>query len=672
VLLTDSVELASPDQGKGNPDEVVWMSWYGEREAVALIDWECLKGRDILYIVQERPGRSRAALFRTALSVCRKLDGQRGTRVTVVEIAPDLGRSRVWSAGEFCTECQEWLQVDSIPPPTGNFAPVSMKSIATSTPKKRAFLLEPFLAERSTTLIFSRTNLGKTWFSIAMGTALAHGSTVFGRWRAPRARKVLYIDSEMDEISMRTRVAAVARMVFDGRKLPRKHRQNFHIVSRSRSGGDTEAFKRECVAFVEMAGVSLVVLDNITAFTQHNDSAKAWEDIHVWIDELKKHNCAVVLIHHENRAGQQRGTSATTNAVDNVLHLVDPESEELRSMLKQEAESGYKSAGNEPGKPSNGVAKSDDALKMKVLVEKGRDIHGASREPFLVLMRPSGDPPICDGCALEFMDDGSFKGVKRQSAALSRGRGSRRNKRPVGEIVQEMLEEIRRGSTIKEASTNHGVSDSWLRNRLNQDGDAAMIEQLERALEIGTGTRQRESRKIQEWIANNAGELGCREAARRKQLSESTARRMHDDYWTERIKEEIPEEKRQSRRISERFGLDPKVATRLLKRIMLDRVLALRFREQAMSYAEIAEELGVPANRVATVCRTEESRLERARDRKDALLRVQKLHMEEMPEDEIIAEVELPAKTIKTALGKLLRSAQEFERMLPSVKPRVP
>jgi protein-disulfide isomerase-like protein with CxxC motif len=147
---------------------------------------------------------------------------------------------------------------------------------------------------------------------------------------------------------------------------------------------------------------------------------------------------------------------------------------------------------------------------------------------------------------------------------------------------------------------------------------------------------------------------------------------MHDDYWTERIKEEIPEEKRQSRRISERFGLDPKVATRLLKRIMLDRVLALRFREQAMSYAEIAEELGVPANRVATVCRTEESRLERARDRKDALLRVQKLHMEEMPEDEIIAEVELPAKTIKTALGKLLRSAQEFERMLPSVKPRVP
>lgn len=59
--------------------------------------------------------------------------------------------------------------------------------------------------------------------------------------------------------------------------------------------------------------VDLLILDNLSTLTGFNDSAKSWNTLFSWMKTLKekrKHPCSVLVVHHSNKKGEQRGTSA--------------------------------------------------------------------------------------------------------------------------------------------------------------------------------------------------------------------------------------------------------------------------------------------------------------------------------------------------------------------------
>jgi RecA-family ATPase len=72
----------------------------------------------------------------------------------------------------------------------------------------REMLLDPILSAKGLMMIHARRGGSKTFLALAMGLAVAAGTSVL-RWSAPQARKVLYVDGEMTLIDLQKRVTAL-------------------------------------------------------------------------------------------------------------------------------------------------------------------------------------------------------------------------------------------------------------------------------------------------------------------------------------------------------------------------------------------------------------------------------------------------------------------------------
>src|SRR4051812_28037389 len=57
----------------------------------------------------------------------------------------------------------------------------------------RQLLLSPWLPEKGLTMLVAERGIGKTWIALNVAVAVATGGSFLG-WKAPQARRVLYID----------------------------------------------------------------------------------------------------------------------------------------------------------------------------------------------------------------------------------------------------------------------------------------------------------------------------------------------------------------------------------------------------------------------------------------------------------------------------------------------
>jgi Mor family transcriptional regulator len=498
-----------------------------------------------------------------------------------------------------------------------------------------------------------------------MGVTIAQGGTLFGRWKAKKPLKVLYIDSEMDEDSVRKRMRLVSKMRFDGKRLKRDRLRNLFYVSRKRSHADTDTFKKDTLEFVEKNDVSLVILDNLTAFTQHDDSARAWEDIHVWIDCLKERGkgCAVLLVHHENKKGDQRGTSATTNAVDNVIHLRSSEPKENdqnasdRRGKKQgdavtpEAQNAASDSGEQPD---------DSAMKIEVEVEKGRDIYGVAKQLLTVVISPSTNPPFC-----KLVGVGGEEETGPLGASVLGQTPAKREYRDEGErdtLMQAVLARLEEGKRVKDIAVKYGISPSWIygiKGRRKHPSWSASREARE------TARRERDSR-----IFERSAREGVRTIAASLKMSLTSVRRIIDAAWTKRI-EEAPsfKEGKPPEEIAAELGTgtDAETVGRLMCEIRLRRVPDLW--EKHMTVVEIARELGATTTRVEKRCRAIEAAERRSKQRCEDMAKVARLYgeHEHLPDKEIIRMTVLPRRTVIVELNRLDPSRRKPKRNPPPV-----
>ena len=73
-------------------------------------------------------------------------------------------------------------------------------------------------------------------------------------------------------------------------------------------------------------GVKLWVVDNLASLTGGIDenSKKDWDPINTWLLELRFAGIATMLLHHTNKSGGQRGTSAREDNIDTSIMLKRP------------------------------------------------------------------------------------------------------------------------------------------------------------------------------------------------------------------------------------------------------------------------------------------------------------------------------------------------------------
>jgi hypothetical protein len=72
--------------------------------------------------------------------------------------------------------------------------------------------------------------------------------------------------------------------------------------------------------------VKLWVMDNLASLAPGIDEnvKKDWDPINAWLLELRFAGIATIMLHHTNKEGDQRGTSAREDNIDNTITLKHP------------------------------------------------------------------------------------------------------------------------------------------------------------------------------------------------------------------------------------------------------------------------------------------------------------------------------------------------------------
>lgn len=189
----------------------------------------------------------------------------------------------------------------------------------------REFLLEPILREKEVAMLHAWRGVGKTYIGLEIAYSVAAGGA-FLTWRAPRPRRVLYIDGEMPARTMQERLAAIARASDrDGDFDPANLRfvcadlQDEPIPSLSTAEG-------QALVAPFVADVDFVVVDSISTLSAcgKENEAESWLPMQQWVLGLRRLGKSVLLLHHDGKGGEQRGTSKKEDILDVVIHLRRP------------------------------------------------------------------------------------------------------------------------------------------------------------------------------------------------------------------------------------------------------------------------------------------------------------------------------------------------------------
>ena len=104
---------------------------------------------------------------------------------------------------------------------------VSFETIMRQPLPPIAWEVEPLIAQGDRALVYGRSGSLKSWLLLHLGLHLAAGSPWFGKFDIAQPRRVLYINEEMHERTLRRRIKRLGLGAgFEGLSLP------FHAVSR--------------------------------------------------------------------------------------------------------------------------------------------------------------------------------------------------------------------------------------------------------------------------------------------------------------------------------------------------------------------------------------------------------------------------------------------------------
>lgn len=204
---------------------------------------------------------------------------------------------------------------------------LSVAELLTMEIVKPSMILNPIIPYKGLCMLYAARGIGKTFLSLSMAYAIASGiSMLEGRWNAPGARKVLLVDGEMPLFTLQERMLKMIPAEADKGLLGRNLRllsqddQEFGIP-------DLVTPKGQALLEEHLDGVELVIFDNISSLfrSYKENDADSWSPIQEWLLYLRRLNISVLLVHHANKGGDQRGTSRKEDVLDTSIMLKLPQ-----------------------------------------------------------------------------------------------------------------------------------------------------------------------------------------------------------------------------------------------------------------------------------------------------------------------------------------------------------
>lgn len=383
IMLTPHLELACTNQltiQQTQPlqaQESILCSWFGEERTANEVLWRQLEGREVCYLLNAQYGYTIQKIYQIAFTAYMAFkDKVGGVRFidttsdphTILTPAEFLAKANALGATR---ECAMLANIKK----EGNDTMAINDTKDLENIQETAWVVKPVVPENSITMLYAPTGVGKTWLSMSMAYAVTigadpfqmEGSPLAAAWKTARARKVLYIDSEMGENAFKRRLKKIRKIYNPDGKIDDSRFKfksvNGLLFNLAEYGGKGQLYIDRALAQItgnrasDLRGV-LLVLDNYSTLSSFLDSGKAWLNFFRWLKELRDRGCSIIVVHHAGKDGDQRGSSTKTATCDNVIKLEVPE-------------------------------KDYSGIPMLIEIEKGRDLTEFEKAPLLVSLNPN-------------------------------------------------------------------------------------------------------------------------------------------------------------------------------------------------------------------------------------------------------------------------------------------
>jgi RecA/RadA recombinase len=205
---------------------------------------------------------------------------------------------------------------------------LSAPRLLDTTLPARETILDPILTTKSLALLYGPRGIGKTFVALGIARAAAAGGSFLG-WRATRPHRVLYVDGEMAAVDMRQRLAQLG---------PPPPTLDFMLADLQPVVAPDLATVEDQYRLMEAWGrPELVVLDNLSSLVGFKSgNAEAWSTFQRFLVLQRCLGRAVLLVHHANKKGFQRGTNRREDVLDIVLSLRRPDGYAAREGARME------------------------------------------------------------------------------------------------------------------------------------------------------------------------------------------------------------------------------------------------------------------------------------------------------------------------------------------------
>jgi len=192
--------------------------------------------------------------------------------------------------------------------------------------EERKAFLHPWLKAESIGLIYGWRGAGKTFFAMGLLDA-ASDEKKFGPWACDASGPCLFLDGEMTISDNHERFEDM-ELLKGNRKHPlyiySDHYSNRLGLPRAQLGN--ESWRKKIKSILIARHIRVFVIDNIASLAPGLDENKKqdWDPINQWLLELRFAGISTLLLHHESKAGKQRGTAAREDNLDYSIRLKPP------------------------------------------------------------------------------------------------------------------------------------------------------------------------------------------------------------------------------------------------------------------------------------------------------------------------------------------------------------
>lgn len=189
---------------------------------------------------------------------------------------------------------------------------------------KQVAIISGLINEGNIILLSGDTGGGKSWLCLHIAYCIAAGKE-FLQGCKTLAMPVLYVDGEMGEGLFQKRLQQIQNRDPNESSVDRAL-ENLHILGKAWSEKfdyvDAMHSKHYISKVIAEMGVGVLILDNLdTLCPEALSKPAAWKELMEWVQKLSKLKVAVLLIHHNNKKGDQYGSSVKTRQMNIAMTL---------------------------------------------------------------------------------------------------------------------------------------------------------------------------------------------------------------------------------------------------------------------------------------------------------------------------------------------------------------